>query len=212
MNKIILLLIILSIYFSCRENENVYIVSAKSGLVLREKPDQLSKRIITLPFKSKVTLLKLSDSEETINSQISKWYNINFNGQIGWVFGAYLIKANNYELVNCLNYSGIYKTVSESEWNYELKLNTDCSYVLHYDSHYWNDGEKVVNINKEDSGLWNFKENTIILKNQKGLVEAFKYSNSLSYEEFGGNGESPSLSWIKEDNTAINFWRFPKDN
>jgi hypothetical protein len=94
MKKILFLLMILS-FIDCKKfgdyNGNTKLkVIAKSGLHLREKPDQKSKSILLLPMNSEVELLDNSKQMETIANQTGEWLKVKFKDKEGFAFSAFL--------------------------------------------------------------------------------------------------------------------------
>lgn len=66
-------------------------VAADKGLTMREEAGVSSKAIVVIPNGSTVKVLKKSDKEETINDKTSPWFQIEWDGKKGWVFGGFLI-------------------------------------------------------------------------------------------------------------------------
>jgi len=59
-------------------------------LRLREEPLQKAKIIAHLRRGSVLEILSRTEAKETIDGDSSYWYQINFGGLRGWVFGAFL--------------------------------------------------------------------------------------------------------------------------
>jgi len=90
----------------CRKSEETFtielppteILSAKtnwavissSHLRLREKPLVDATAVTTLWRGSVLEVLSRSESKLVVEGQIDFWYQINYDGLQGWVFGAYL--------------------------------------------------------------------------------------------------------------------------
>jgi len=75
------------------ENKNnIYFITAKAGLNLREFANRNSKKIILVPFQSRVDLLQIDENAttETIDGIQGKWVKIKFEGVEGWAFDSYI--------------------------------------------------------------------------------------------------------------------------
>ena len=66
-------------------------VAADKGLTMREQPGVSGKAVIIIPDGSIVKVLKKGDKEETIGEKTASWYQVDWNGKKGWVFGGFLI-------------------------------------------------------------------------------------------------------------------------
>lgn len=212
--KKILIIFALIYSFNFIYSDDILIVTAIPNLILREKPTTISDRIFSIPFSSQVSILDRNGPEEKIGNIKSKWFKIEFKDQVGWGFAGYLKPKEDFNklLRKCKKLSGIYETVSESEWNYSLKLNPNCSYQFDYDAHYWDKKGKVINIYKKDSGMYKIDNRKITLVNLKGEIKKFTYYNLLSYSELGYKGGSSGLKWHDKDNSIISFWKYPLNN
>lgn len=65
-------------------------VEAAAGLTMREQPGTASKSIGVIPNGSTVKIIQKGDVEETIAGKTSVWYQVEWNGSKGWVFGGFL--------------------------------------------------------------------------------------------------------------------------
>ena len=65
-------------------------VEAAAGLTMREQPGTSSKSIVVIPNGSSVKILNKGTLEETIAGKTSSWYEVDWNGNKGWVFGGFL--------------------------------------------------------------------------------------------------------------------------
>jgi len=65
-------------------------VSAPSGLTIREQPSASSTSIAVIPDGSVIKVISKNDSSETIAGKTSSWYEVEWNGNRGWVFGGFL--------------------------------------------------------------------------------------------------------------------------
>jgi len=69
-----------------------FFVNASSGLNLREEPAAGGRRIINIPDREKVTVLKYTRKAEKIGSKRGKWARVQYKKYTGWVFAPYLIE------------------------------------------------------------------------------------------------------------------------
>ena len=65
-------------------------VIESSYLRLREKPDKGSKPVTTLWGGNVLEIISRSAEKQLIDNEYGYWYQINYDGLQGWVFGAYL--------------------------------------------------------------------------------------------------------------------------
>jgi len=65
-------------------------VEAAAGLTMREQPGTSSKSIVVIPNGSTVKILNKGNLEETIAGKTASWYEVEWNGNKGWVFGGFL--------------------------------------------------------------------------------------------------------------------------
>ncbi len=88
----LLLLTISILFLSCSASSNgeIKIVTAKSGLTLRESADLLSKKILTIPYKEKVHSIRINQEIVTVDAVKGHWEKIKWKNTTGWVFNAYL--------------------------------------------------------------------------------------------------------------------------
>ncbi|EPG74946.1 SH3 domain protein [Leptospira fainei serovar Hurstbridge str. BUT 6] len=97
-NSIFKILFSILIAFSNSANLNADSVYSKviadNWLNLRERPEQNSSIIVLLPKGTRVELLEQSDKTEVINGKAGKWVEVEWLGNRGWVFDAYLEKVN----------------------------------------------------------------------------------------------------------------------
>ncbi len=66
-------------------------VSADKGLTMREQPGVSGKSIVIIPNGSTVKIFKKGDGEEKIGEKTAPWYQVEWDGKRGWVFGGFLI-------------------------------------------------------------------------------------------------------------------------
>lgn len=66
-------------------------VTANKGLRLRQEPDDNSTILITIPSSAYLEIIDENGPVQTISGRTENWYQVNYNGQIGWAWGG-LIK------------------------------------------------------------------------------------------------------------------------
>jgi len=65
-------------------------VQVSAGLTMRDKPSTAGASIVVIPDGTVVKITGKSPSEETIAGKTSAWYQVEWNGNTGWVFGGFL--------------------------------------------------------------------------------------------------------------------------
>ena len=68
------------------------VITAASGLNMREQPNQTATPIVLLPSGAHVKLLEETNNSETIGGVAGKWDKVEYNGQQGYVFDGFLSK------------------------------------------------------------------------------------------------------------------------
>lgn len=199
-------LLIISIVYA----DEKFIVTAESGLILRDKPGKGSTKLITMPYKESVEVIDKNGPKEKIAGINAKWYKIKYKGKTGWAFSAFISKDDESATneISCSKIAGQYNTVSESEWDYVLFIQSDCSYKLNYKTHYFDDYDKYQEKSEDESGSIKISGKNITLINSKSEKKEFIYHKTLSQDEFGGSGSSQG---VIRKNKKISFWRFPKN-
>ena len=106
----ILSIALLSSVFSCTKKEKipaiplpatpVFTIRTEWGVItshflrLRKNPDSKTRILAHLRRGTIVEIMTKSTKRETIERQNSYWYQINYNGLKGWIFGGYLKEFN----------------------------------------------------------------------------------------------------------------------
>ena len=70
--------------------EEIYTVTARTRLRMRDNLGQEGKVTGNIPFGSKVQVLEKSDKKETISGIQGNWVRIQWNDKTGWVFSGFL--------------------------------------------------------------------------------------------------------------------------
>jgi hypothetical protein len=74
-----------------KSNSSLAQINASGGLRLRNNPKLKSKSLGIIPNGSQIKILKKKGPLITIAKRKGKWLKIDWNGQIGWVFGGFVI-------------------------------------------------------------------------------------------------------------------------
>lgn len=72
-------------------NEVIGKVIAEKGLRLRTEPNDDSKVVTTIPSNSTVTIMDKNGPKQTIEGQSANWIKVEFNEDIGWVWGGFVM-------------------------------------------------------------------------------------------------------------------------
>ena len=79
------------------EQKTNYAVIASSHLRLRTEPSVKSKAVTTLWQGYILEIVSKSSKMDSVEGSDNYWYQINYDGLKGWVFGSYIILAPSYE-------------------------------------------------------------------------------------------------------------------
>ena len=81
------IILIIGIFLSVSQNifGEKALVNVKTSLVLREKPDKNSDKLISIPSK---TIVDTKGTE--LDGESNRWFQVSYNGKNGWVFGEFL--------------------------------------------------------------------------------------------------------------------------
>lgn len=74
---------------NAKEGESKAVVTAKSGLAMRENPESKAKLVTLLPTNAIVNIVEKGESA-TLKGKKSNWYKVQYGKKEGWAFGAYL--------------------------------------------------------------------------------------------------------------------------
>ncbi len=101
------------------------------NLNLRNKNSTNSKKILTIPRKSIVRLIKKDTKKVSYLDYNDYWCKILYNKKIGWVYGAYLVKYNNQDIEKFIQKYEFIKYFDESwVWSYLSVPNKISSQVI----------------------------------------------------------------------------------
>ena len=66
------------------------VVTAASGLSMREKPARTAKLVVKLDHGAKIEIIDRNGPTEQIEGKRSSWFKVNSGGHTGWVFGGFV--------------------------------------------------------------------------------------------------------------------------
>jgi len=75
-------------------NDSIGYVSTLEGsnLRMRDGPSLDSTIIISIPDKSKVSIIEYADTVDVIDRQSGNWYKVKYADKTGWVWGNYILR------------------------------------------------------------------------------------------------------------------------
>lgn len=106
---------------ACNEDLKEAVVSAPSGLILREGPATTYPAISTIPLGSTVVAVDTDGPKDTIAGETAAWHKIRYKEFEGWVFSAYLLEADSpsaQDLKACVRSNGLW----QAPFCYDAKL------------------------------------------------------------------------------------------
>lgn len=90
------------------EEKPYYKVTAKQGVVLRDKPKVAGKKILVIPENTIGQILEETKEREVIETRIGNWLKVEYNGKIGWIFSGFTIVKEDKEEFQPLNLMGYF--------------------------------------------------------------------------------------------------------
>lgn len=70
-------------------NRAMYVLS-KKGIILRSQPSVASEQLAVIPYRSKLISKQKTSCEDVIYGIHDYWYNAEWSGKRGWVFGGFV--------------------------------------------------------------------------------------------------------------------------
>lgn len=70
--------------------DSPYSITAKNGLVMRDKPGVSGSKIATIPFGTRVTVVSTDGPELAIKGVKAPWYQVEYQGETGWAWSGYI--------------------------------------------------------------------------------------------------------------------------
>ncbi|WP_210414244.1 SH3 domain-containing protein [Leptospira wolffii] len=113
-----------------------------SGLRLRSGPSLNSETIEMISNRTTITFIKEESNKTKVNGKLGKWTNVEYEGKVGWVFSAFLIKVYKFSLDNSNIQDGCnIEDVLSSKFGLlgkrkNIKPNVEASETRKYRQHY----------------------------------------------------------------------------
>lgn len=147
------------------ENGETGKVKTKEGsnLNLRSNPSDKATKIGLIPNGSKVSILQYDDKVSIVNGESGKWYKVQFNGNVGWVWGNFIVLDS--LTPKSESFYDLPKKIAEIPIKYQKTITVQSSEVTIYPfDNEKEDGDIVsININgvwvRDQFGLKNMKTN-----------------------------------------------------
>lgn len=79
-----------------------FVVKTKSGLVLREEPNQKSKKLALIPFLGSGLILGQTKNKDKIKDKEGYWYEVNYRNSRGFIFSIYVDTYENEDSRNTI--------------------------------------------------------------------------------------------------------------
>jgi len=189
------------------------IVTAGSGLNIREKPDSKSKIVVTAPFKSRIDVEEVTKIKETIKGEPGVWLKVSFydfmrdKENTGYAFSAYIFRKEGAEfpqiredfLAKKFSIEVRREGSNDLHWNFSLKLKNGKSVIL-----FQNDGDEqkgaddyVICDYFPEAGFVGFNHNSPdywLVDHQSGRIQTLGYGlpsfnqNGSAYFDWSAGG------------------------
>lgn len=88
-----------------------YLVSAPSGLILREGPNRNTDKLDAIPFGEEVLLCSATNLDETIEGKSGSWIKVTWADKTGYLFSGFLTEIYNRKIQMVMPNSGV-----DSQW------------------------------------------------------------------------------------------------
>ncbi|MCB1171380.1 MAG: SH3 domain-containing protein [Leptospiraceae bacterium] len=198
--KLTLCILLTILTISCKENA---IVTATSGLLMRDQPALDGKQLDLLPAGSEVEVLE-EGPMQVIDGTTAHWKRVKHNQTEGWVYGGYLVDSKDEATVkqirDCMNSDGYWSTQESLCYPPQLRKLTQkgtipgyCgaeNYTLFPDGRVWVSGMYVEQ--PRFLGSWSYQNgDSLVLDNGSGgSVRARLQENGrLAYEQKNEQGQ-----------------------
>ncbi len=103
-------------------------VAVKEGLNLRDKPATAGKLIVTIPYRTEVSVTKYEGDEVTIQGRKGRWALIEYQNKSGYAFSGFLSAVSSSKEALTGEYTGGGCEHAGSGFVQSLKLNADGSF------------------------------------------------------------------------------------
>lgn len=183
---------------SCKDTA---IVTATSGLYMRDQPARTGKQLDLISASAEVEVLEIGP-EETIDGITAPWKRIKLEKKEGWVFGAYLMDASDEETVarfkDCNTRMGYWHNEQKTCYKADLRALTlkktipgYCgaeNYTLFPDGRVWVSGMYVEQ--PRFLGSWSYEYgDSVVLDNGSGAkLRARLDGPIMKYEQLDEHG------------------------
>lgn len=191
----ILLLCFLSLTISCKKTTEklpeYMFVSSNSGSVLRSAPDVNSNSITTLPYMTKVHVIKQSDEQIFLSERFGKWINVKTDKNEGWLFSGFLCEFQPDSIIK----------VAAEFYRTQYRNN---KYFSKYDEYinFKDNQVKIINIiDKYITLEIPVTSRTDITIEKGNVIWKFDPTNNKFFEVFNiGHSNNTTLLYLNEDN------------
>ena len=151
----------------------LYRVTARSGLILRDAPNRLASKRAIIPFHKVIGRCRtIYEQMDTIDGKVDNWHEVSFQNMIGYVFGGFLEPVENSPIQMVIPNAG-----TMSIWDF---LDFDSSYtwyaLLRTDNTTYGDYSRI--------GMHKYGLKKVVLKNQPEVGnEIVFHSQPINLEE-----------------------------
>ena len=105
-----------------------FTVAVKDGLNLRDKPATTGKLLVTIPYRTEVSVLKYEGADVTIQGRKGRWAQIEYQNKTGYAFSGFLSAVASSKDSVTGEYTGGGCEHAGSGFMQSLKLNSDGSF------------------------------------------------------------------------------------
>lgn len=140
-------------------------VAVKDGLNLRDKPATTGKLLVTIPYRTELTVIKHEGEEVTIQGRKGRWAQIQYQNKTGYAFSGFLspVAASKDSVTG--EYTGGGCEHAGSGFMQSLKLNADGSFSYDTGSDVMGQGECDAGGNETSvRGSYSQTEGSVTLK------------------------------------------------
>ncbi len=109
----------------------------------------------------------------------------------------------------CNEISGVYKSVSETHWNYQLEINNSYAKLIY--TNYWRGkNDAKTKLKQISEGSCSKNDNEYLLTFVERSIK-IQYHKLLSHKPYGGEGESPGITGEFNEGKTNNLWQVQND-
>lgn len=163
-------------------DESKAVVTAKSGLAMREEPESTSKLVTLLPTNAIVNIAEKGASV-TLKGKKSNWYKVKYGKKEGWAFGAYLRMGDNLKATSNASAATEGDDATKTSFNDVLQkglVTANSGLTLRSSG---NSSGKAVTVAPKNSevGITQFGENTDVVNGLEGVWCKVRYGTKEGY-------------------------------